>query len=55
MVAKIKREQYNEKSKITINNGYFETAGTFANRQYVLNAQDNFEGSIIVNGGTYKN
>ena len=45
----------NEKSKITINNGYFETAGTFANRQYVLNAQDNFEDSIIVNGGTYKN
>lgn len=45
----------NEESKITINDGYFETAGSFANRQYVLNAQDNYAGSIIVNGGTYKN
>ena len=45
----------NENSKITINDGYFETTAAFNEDFYVINRQDGWAGKIIIYGGQYKN
>lgn len=45
----------NDNSQVVINGGYFETAGEYSNKSFVLNMQDGWAGKITVNGGTYKN